>query len=220
MKLPELSYQRLLASSLVLASVLCPTAVRAELSLCDGTWTNKPCAADSSKQLSEAPANLPSIRDVASAKKELLVHDLTMKSLRARRQYAVDVAIEPAATECQKADVSLESCRARTEEIADRIDKKIAEREGVVAQEKKNKLLEEANDLQRERNQIEQEKVTVIRERRRPIVVRQIDPRHPHHSAGQPSGYAVGTSLSGTSGSISVEESSSSSSTAITIEQR
>lgn len=189
---------------------------------CGGTYTNKPCRlpVDGAPAVTFSPSGSPeqALGRVAESKVDLLgaksesrtvLHELTMKSIKAQREH--DVRIDLAAVEraCAGESPDIESCRNEAAAAEKRLDERILQSVAIEEQQKANKLQEEANALQRERNEIEENKPNVvIIERRHPYVPSPypLPPNPvPHNYIGNPGSRSPDSSSSGSyGGSISV----------------
>lgn len=138
-------------------------AAAADVVLCNGRWTNRPCE-DPQKVLEEAPPAPPSSSNPGtpevSAKRSLL-HDIRMKALNARRKY--DLRFELGSLEhfCLETPSTKEQCAEKIAEVESKLDEKIVTAASLKQEEEKLRLQQEANRLQEERNRIEAERSTV-----------------------------------------------------------
>lgn len=140
-----------------------------ELYNCDGVFRNIPCGEKSASGPSEEERR----KRVYLSEKRSLLHGLTMKQLRARDEFGVDIDIGSARDVCNRVESPLDDCRAEAERLEGIIVERTAAMKVANEKERANALQEEANRIQQERNQIEANKpnVTVIQQypiRRRP----------------------------------------------------
>lgn len=192
-----------------LTSTLClvflfPSLSFAQIYQCDGKWTNKPCGENNTQKAAEKKSSSPdSDSQAISSEKRSAFHELTMKSIQAKREFEVNYDLRNVESFCFSSTTSLEECQERIEEAEDRIDHKIASQELI----KKNKLQKEANALQKEKNRIETSKteITIIENkyyRRRHRRWPPNHPQHPHHPRPHPHAGGSSISVSAQGGSV------------------
>ena len=157
-----------LAGLLGCSVALLSSPAQAELVECNGTWTNRACDSSDTKKLGAEDTRSPEIKEAAAirSKKKSLFHELTMKAIKAKRQYQYDYDLEEVETFCFKQESSLADCKDRIKQARQEIDKEVTQFAQVRQQEQANKLREEANRIQKERNETVANPVVVIEERR------------------------------------------------------
>ena len=200
---------RLLSLSATILLFL-PAGAAAELTNCDGVWTDRPCSQGVLQRRTDVPdAAAPTAStdsketQRALSQKRSLLHDVTMKSIRAKDQYNLTFSLTGLEQDCLKPETAVADCEKKTDEMHEKIDKRVTEAAAVAEQAKSNKLREEANRLTQERNEIETNKpVVVVTETRRYPYYR--DPRSPGYYENTQSGASIGVSVSGNSGNTSV----------------
>lgn len=94
-----------------------------ELNNCAGVITNRPC----NGSITPKPVTLSNDAQIRS-KKSLILHDLTMKSLRAKREHEVDVDISKARDICNNASTAIDECRDAAQALDDRIEDRLTAR--------------------------------------------------------------------------------------------
>jgi hypothetical protein len=118
--------------------IFLPSIVRADLQLCDGTWTNKDC---SSKSTVSLPATKSSKSvDPKTGIKKSLFHQLDMKHIKARDDFDISIDISEATDICDSEESSVAQCRASIEKLEDRLDAKIIAAQTLAAQQRANEL--------------------------------------------------------------------------------
>ncbi len=157
------------AVSVLFVAMMSPPTAAAQLYECDGTWTNKPCKGTVAETL-DAATGAPS-NDPGRGEKRSLLHDFTMKTIKAREDYGIRVDLSPAEKACVKDPVPVEDCRRTISVMQEQLDQDVQAASVIKAREKANKLQEESNKLQRERNEIEASKPDVVVVEKRPLIV-------------------------------------------------
>lgn len=179
------------------------SAVWADVYQCDGKWTNKPCDGQVAKKLVETEQGLETV-DPARGEKRSLLHELTMKALKARDDYQIRTDLASAQNTCTKPGISLEQCQTTAQKIDKDLDEKIDRAAKLANKKKQLELQQEANRLQAERNKIEDNKPSVVVVNR--PIIRLPRPRE-YQQIPQGSGIAVrisGAQVSGSSASGAV----------------
>lgn len=98
---------------------------------CDGVITNRPCGS----------TPLPVSRSVSpvspeASRKQKLLHDLSTKAFKAKREYKIDIPIARAESSCSEA-ATLEDCSKVVEEISISIEERIDARKQIAQSENK-----------------------------------------------------------------------------------
>lgn len=137
--------------ALLLGLFLLPFHVSyAQVYNCNGVIGNLPCAdrnkdesdnrrSDSNKQSAKAELSAAKAR----SKKKSLLHELSMKVIRANREYKLDYDEDIVRSFCLKEETSLIECAKKIDELSERIDNRILNLEKIKAQKKANELAEE-----------------------------------------------------------------------------
>lgn len=146
----------------LLLSLLLTSTARAELSNCNGVWTNDPCEGNASTKLEEKDFKPQDPQKRLQSKKQQILHDLRMKELNSERAYKVDVAIDAAETSCNDPATTLEDCQEKVTELRDKIDKRILAAKKLEIKEKKIEAEKAEAEAQGNTTSI-----TIIKERRR-----------------------------------------------------
>lgn len=103
---------------------LAAAAFAEEIVLCNGRWTNQPC--DNATALIPAQKRVLSPTEArARSEKESLLHRLTMKSIEAKRSFAVDFDLSGARSLCSASAPSVEECRTEVERLDDRLEQRL-----------------------------------------------------------------------------------------------
>ena len=184
------------------------------------TATDKPISGAISAPSGAAPAGTaPAITapsnsapdaaaDPGLSVKKSLFHDLTMKNIRAKKEFGIKVEISNIEELCLKQASSVAECRKAVDETGDRIDSKVNEAEKLRTQQQSLELQQQNNELQAERNRIAEEGSTVV------VVNPGLHPRRdivdPIYGNGGTvitgtSGYGVSGTVTGPNGSLSVQ---------------
>ena len=139
---------------LFFTAVFLASSVQAEMVKCNGIWTNRPCQGYSETKLQADEVVPPANKAEATAlsKKRSLFHELTMKSIEARREYGVDLSLEDVESFCLRQKTSVDECREKTEKRADKIDGKLTQVALVRQKEENSKLKEENARLRQQPN--------------------------------------------------------------------
>lgn len=124
----------------------------AEITYCEGRWTNLPCKGQVKETLTEIQTPLvPEGEASALNEKKKLFRDLDLKNATFRRRYDEKFDIKHIEDFCLRQNSPVEDCREKVEKAEDRIDKKAAEFETARSQQRVLELQEEVNRLERER---------------------------------------------------------------------
>lgn len=192
--------RRMYSSTFVAALLLLSTATPAlaQLHECNGMWTNKPCDGSVSNTIGAKESNAPD--DPARAEKRSLLHELTMRSIKAHEQYDIRTDLAPAEKKCLTEPAPLDECRAAVKQVDEDLDRKIDAASTVAERKKANELRDEANRLQRERNRIEEEKSNVVVVERRPLIIIPRPSPRPQYIPGS----GLGVSASGSYGGATI----------------
>ncbi|MCB0324802.1 MAG: hypothetical protein KDD69_14565, partial [Bdellovibrionales bacterium] len=121
------------APLLLLFCCALPKLAEAEVSNCDGRWTNRPCEGTVSATLEEverAPLDPASAR---RRRKQSLLHDLRMAAIEAERSHGVVVALGPAEARCSDQATTIEQCQ----EAVQAVEQQLAERSSASQQHAK-----------------------------------------------------------------------------------
>lgn len=137
-----------------LVLLLTPSIGSAQLYECAGLWSNKPCEDGAEPALKETEARERSPEQINQGVKDSLVHDLTMRNIRAKREFDVDVNIDAAVEECKKTSTSLSACREAVDELDDKMVSRIETIEARRAEQQANRLREESNQIQQQSQQV------------------------------------------------------------------
>jgi len=89
--------------AIIFSLFICHSA-NAEFQTCSGVLTNKPCSelTKKTKSLSKGASQISSKED---SKKESLIHELNMLSIKAKREYKLDYDIEILKQECKNSSL-------------------------------------------------------------------------------------------------------------------
>lgn len=114
----------ILPVSLLLIEV---STVTAEMVLCDGIWTNSSCEGISQKKVGATEAITEEQKALVKtrSKKRSLLHQITMSSIDARRQYGVDLSLDSAQETCREDSTTIEKCREVTEGFSEKLNVRI-----------------------------------------------------------------------------------------------
>ena len=98
--------QRLLVATVFVGAV----SAHAEMRECKGVWTNKPCEEAPQHALKES-SSVESPLQREKSQRSLWLHDLEMKSIKAKREFKVDVDIGDVQVICHDLQISTAGCR-------------------------------------------------------------------------------------------------------------
>jgi hypothetical protein len=94
---------------LIALSIYCSSA-SAELSLCNGVWTNAKCDSEAANVLKEKESVAPPKPVVEKQKKEYALHELLMHQVKAKREYGIDIFVNDVIDECRNTDIDPQNC--------------------------------------------------------------------------------------------------------------
>ena len=99
-----------IAAGCLLLALLGPAVVSAELTKCDGVWTNKPCSGAPAEQMTESKPTPRPQREIDADQKRALVSELDNRRLSVRSQHGVDVGISAERSLCANPETSVTEC--------------------------------------------------------------------------------------------------------------
>jgi len=150
----------------------------AELFKCKGVWQNKPCDGEASRIITETNSVLDEKSLKTLSKKKSLVHDITMRSLEAKRDYDIRTDLDNVEQVCYDTTKSIEECKSAISKVDSFIDDKLK----TAALLKKT---EETTDPKTESRSSGTENNTVI-SINRPDSEYYVIPRHGHYKPHRP----------------------------------
>jgi hypothetical protein len=125
-------------------AVYCPGRASAEISNCNGKWTNLPCPAGNVRgTMPEMPAQPRDFAAEEQDTKQTALHKLRMDAAAAASRYRVRQDLTSAEYLCGKNEVSVETCLDKIDELRKTLDERVARAEGErkqAEQAKKNEL--------------------------------------------------------------------------------
>ena len=142
------------ALTFALNSILLTERSWAQVNNCDGVWSNLPCDAAKAPQNPVKIVPKDESKPVQSkelSQKKSLLHELNMKKIEAERYYKLRYDITNIENYCLIPEVSVEKCQEKVEQLADKIDQRVASLEVIRAQNRANQLQEERNRLDAEK---------------------------------------------------------------------
>lgn len=205
----------------LLLSLLLTSTARAELSNCNGVWTNDPCEGNASSKLEEKDFKPQDPQKRLQSKKQQILHDLRMKELNSERTHKIDIAIDPAETVCNDPATTLEDCQEKVTELRNKIDDAVRDAREIEIEEKKIEAEKAEAKTKAENNTTT---ITIIKERRRhpwrEEEYNQIPGTYRRERKSEHSGFNIGGTVTGSNATISgnVGESSSETTTTTVIE--
>jgi hypothetical protein len=135
------------------------TAAAAEITNCNGTWTNRGCGGSpGAAKVNEVRANTDPEKIKALSRKRTIFHELNMKNIAARRDLGIILDLNSLRQLCEDESISIEECERSAAGYDDQLSRQITDVRLVREKERANELLEEANRIQQERNDIEAER--------------------------------------------------------------
>jgi len=148
--------------SSILASGLLTLPAHAELSFCNGVWTNQSCSGEKTIEETARKPQEPEQKKI-SLKKSIL-HEITMDRVEARRKYGVMVSGQSAEIICEDQQSSVKECEQAASKYSSRLQQSISN--ALKAKELEEKNEEKENTIEEKNNST----VVIIRpERRRPL---------------------------------------------------
>ena len=176
----------------------------AELQQCSGVWTNIACGELSAKPRATDKNEEEKNKSLEKSKKKSLLHELSMRSISARDKYDLKISLSDVEQLCLDDKTTVEQCRERTEELAEKIDKQ-SNALAMLEEQKK------ANKLQEEKNKIAESQTTVVINERRRYPYRLIDhPGRRYYKNKTRSGASINFSADGNGFSVGVNSNQSS----------
>lgn len=154
----------------IVAIIFIPLNSWADLSECDGVWTNKSCSVEKKEVVPEVQT-ADSVKLKNQGQKKSLFHVLNMKNIKASSEYGIKFDLSQAEEACTDPDSSIDNCRLKIKESDAILDEKLKVAAELKTKEKALKLQEEANRIQEQRNKIEEKKPGVVVIQKRNIII-------------------------------------------------
>ncbi len=130
---------------LALPFLLTPLSTLADLHECNGVWTNTPCQGEAQHTLAETTTTPDPLRKELS-ERDLWLHDLEMRRLRAKREYNIDIDISEARALCQNIKTTAIQCKQTVTEKNVAIDGALSDAERLEQQKKDAEKKATSND--------------------------------------------------------------------------
>lgn len=181
-----------------------PDTAQAQIYNCSGRWTNKPCSGEVRRILEEQGNDTTEAHssDPGKSEKSSLFHKLTMKAIKARREFNIESDLSDVESLCFTPQTTVSLCREEIDKQEQELDQRIAQERELAAQQRVVELQQEANKLARERNEIEAKKPNVTVVEKNYYVIKKRYPRPEEIvDRGTSSGAEVSISASGVSSS-------------------
>lgn len=107
--------------------ILFPSISVAELSFCNGVWTNQACEdeEESEKSLEEIKKKPPTEAEKNSSLKKSILHEVTQDRIEARRKYDVIVPSSSAEKICQDAASKVSACQEAADKYSSRLQSRV-----------------------------------------------------------------------------------------------
>lgn len=201
--MPQNKIEQFTTIGLFATCLFLPHLVSAEMNLCDGVWTNQACKGVEERRLGTTKELTPEEQALVAArsKKRSVLHELTMRSIEAKRDYGVDLSLEKAEQVCRDDSSTVDACR----EAADLLNERLAKR---VTQELE--LVKAKRELEAKENPPAPPQHTAIVIQERPIYIDRYPHHYPHqypgthHSTQTAGGAAISIQGGSSSGNVSV----------------
>ena len=101
-------------------------AALAELTFCEGIWTNQSCEKGEEKSLAETTREPQSSEQKTDSLKKSILHELTMDRVEARRKYGVMVSGQSAELICQDSKSSVKECQEAASQYNTRLQQSVS----------------------------------------------------------------------------------------------
>lgn len=98
----------------------------AELSFCEGVWTNQSCENGEEKSLTETTRKPQSPEQKTDSLKKSILHEMTMDRVEARRKYGVLVSGQSAELVCQDSKSSAKECQDAASQYNTRLQQSVS----------------------------------------------------------------------------------------------
>ena len=136
-------------SSLIFISLISTLPALAELKNCSGVLTNKACEEVNKKPTITKLST--TLNTKSRLKKDSLLHELRMLSIKAKREYKIDYDLDAIEEECQ--EINPKQCEKEVKSSTKELTQMINQAKLVKLKEDQNKLIKESNLLKKDRNQ-------------------------------------------------------------------
>lgn len=146
------------------------SVAQADFVQCNGVWTDKPCEGSVGGTI---PQSVPPSggEDPGRSEKRSLLHELTMKSIKAREEYELSYDVRFVQEWCMRKETTVDACRERVDKEEASLDKKMIRASALVDEKRKRKQEEEEEKIKKTQSEANATQVTVVQNiPRRPII--------------------------------------------------
>lgn len=187
-------------------AALMPCGASAQISKCDGTWTNETCEGEVQASFKEVPASEPDPAARELSRRRIWLHDLEMLRLKAKREHDITVSTKPVEDICLTLKTPARECSNAIAAKETEINQLVTERARLALERERQEA--QPSEGPTTVNVINQREVIFVRPRRRH--------HHHHHTHG---GTSVELSASGSAGNISAGVSTHAGASTITLDR-
>lgn len=107
--------------------LILPSILRAEITNCNGEWTNKPCDGKVEARFEEVLSEEKSNEDLNKEKKQLFLNQLEILRFKAKKEHNLEFGTLEVNEICNDINTTLEDCRTKAQTKIDEINNKINE---------------------------------------------------------------------------------------------
>lgn len=132
---------------IIIALVLvAPSFASADLTKCNGVWTNKPCAAPGAAHFEESRPTPRSQQSIDADQKKTLIGELETRRLSVRSQYGLEIGVSAERSLCLSTETSVADCSHAIEEKERYIDDRAIAAANLRAAEERQQASSAATD--------------------------------------------------------------------------
>lgn len=134
------------ASWLAVIGMLNALPASAEVVQCNGVWVNHECEGQVSETLKERVIT-QTPEEMEKSRKRSLLHEVTMKSIRAREDYDIRSDVATLQALCDNPSTTIEECKAEIAKFEKALDRKILKESEVADDRRRRKEREEREKI-------------------------------------------------------------------------
>lgn len=131
----------------------------AEIAECNGVLTNRPCEGGKPQNV-RSPE--PKVSDPGIGRKRSLLHEFTMKTIKAKEEFGIRSELKELEDFCVKTPSSIEDCQKKLEIAENELEKKRVRESKIVEEQRKIKKEEEEAKIAKTKAEANASQVTVI----------------------------------------------------------
>ena len=139
-------------------------SAHADFVQCNGVWTNQPCEGSVGATISQTPPPAAS-EDPSRGAKRSLLHELTMKNIKAREEFEIRYDLKTLEDFCLRKETTVEECQKRISQADSELDKKILRESRIASERKQRKADEEKAKIAKTQEESNTTQINIIQNR-------------------------------------------------------